>query len=218
MILSRLSDVSNTESWASRLRLRRVRAMLDLIGGCSNPRILDVGGEERFWTNVWKMGMPKGISITLLNTSERKMSGLLPIQAVVGDARDLSQFGVGEFDIAFSNSVIEHVGTLMDQRKMAEELRRVAKHYFLQTPYRYFPIEAHFHVPGWAQLPVALRTYLHRRVDLGWMKAEPDYILAKSNVEQVRLLNLKEFRALFPEARIVRECIGPFLKSMIAIG
>lgn len=144
-------------------------------------------------------------------------SGRFPIEAVVGDARDLSRFRNEKFDICFYNSVIEHVGNLGDQMQMAREIHSFAPHYFVQTPYRNFPLEPHFHVPGWAMLPVSLRTELHRSFYLGWVKAEPDYLRAKLDIEQIRLLNVREFTALFADEKIVREWIGPFLKSLIAV-
>ena len=113
--------------------------------------------------------------------------------------------------------MIEHVGTLADQMQMAKEIHSVAPRYFVQTPYRNFPLEPHFHVPGWAMLPVSLRTELHRNFYLGWVRAEPDYLQAKSDIEQIRLLNVREFTALFADGVIVRERIGPLLKSLIAI-
>lgn len=48
------------------------------------------------------------------------------------------QFKEKEFDLVFSNSVIEHVGGFQDQMKAANEIRRVGKNYFIQTPNKYF--------------------------------------------------------------------------------
>ena len=180
-------------------------------------RILDVGGTEQFWANLWGSTIPDTMAITIVNIAPQHVSAHPQIDAVLGDARDLSVFQPAQFDICFSNSVIEHLGTLADQQRAAREIRRVAQRYLVQTPYRYFPIEPHFQVPGWAHLPVPVRTTLHRRFALGWMPAQPDYLLAKTEVEQIRLLNLREFRALFPNATILKEQFGPFLKSMIAI-
>lgn len=215
MIL-RLADNRTQNSWASRLRRKRTKHLLDMIPSDKKTRILDVGGTEQFWTNLWGNAIPNNVEITIVNITPQASSNP-QIHAVSGDARDLSLFQSGEFDICFSNSVLEHVGTLLDQNRAAAEMRRVAKRYFVQTPYRYFPIEPHFHVPAWAQLPVVVRTALHRRFHLGWMRAQPDYLLAKSDVEQIRLLNIREFRALFPNAKIIAERIGPLLKSLIAI-
>jgi hypothetical protein len=177
---------------------------------------LDIGGYEDFWKSAWNESCA-GLEVTLLNLETERLSGLLPMTSVAGDARDMAQFEDGQFDLCFSNSVLEHVGTLADQKRMADEIRRVANGYFVQTPYRYFPIEPHFLVPGWVGLPVWLRTALHRRMDLGWVKAEPGYLQARADIEGCRLLSLKEFRLLFPEGQIVLERVGPFVKSMIAV-
>jgi len=216
-MLLKFADSEVETSWASRLRRKRVQPLLDMIGVGKPTRILDVGGTEQFWANLWNEGFPPGVSITVLNLAPTVTSGRYPIEAVVGDARDLSRFRPDKFDICFSNSVIEHVGNLGDQMQMAREIHSVAPRYFVQTPYRNFPLEPHFHVPGWAMLPVSLRTELHRNFYLGWVKAEPDYLRAKSDIEQIRLLNVREFTALFADGKIVRERIGPLLKSLIAI-
>lgn len=62
------------------------------------------------------------------------------------DGRTLP-FTDNQFDIAYSNAVIEHVGEQEQQIAFLREAFRVAKKGFLTTPNRYFPIELHTRVP-----------------------------------------------------------------------
>jgi hypothetical protein len=94
--------------------------------------------------------------------------------------------------------------------------RRVARGYFVQTPNAYFPVEPHFLIPGWQLAPVALRTWLLQRRDLGWMKRVEDRQEARAVVESIHLLNVNKLRQLFPDGRIYREKIGLFTKSITA--
>jgi hypothetical protein len=217
MKLLPFSDNSRANSWSSKLRRRRVAQFLELFPEGRRPlRILDVGGSEEAWTNIWDARLEYA-SITLLNIEEKRVSGRFPMTALAGDVRDLSRFGSKEFDLCFSNSLIEHLGTFADQKRAADEIRRVGKGYFVATPYRYFPLEPHFQVLCWAQLPVGVRTALHRRFDLGWMRAEPDEVKARREVEQIRLLTMDEMRRLFPDGEVRREKIGPLVKSVVAV-
>ena len=93
----------------------------------------------------------------------------------------------------------------------------MAEGYFIQTPYRYFVLEPHFHFPIWQVLPLWLRTALHRRFNLGYVEAERDYLAARIEIEQIRLLSCREYHELFPDANIRREKIGPLVKSLIAV-
>jgi hypothetical protein len=61
-----------------------------------------------------------------------------------GDGRALP-FADGEFDLVFSNAVIEHVGDAADQQRFVDEHVRVGRHWMLTTPNRSFPVEAHEH-------------------------------------------------------------------------
>jgi hypothetical protein len=210
------SDNSRRDSWSSKLRRKRVAQFLELIPENGKVRILDVGGSEEAWENIWDARLDNA-SIALLNLEAKRVSGRFPMTALVGDVRDLSQFGEREFDLCFSNSLMEHLGTWADQQRAADEMRRVAKGYFVQTPYRYFPLEPHFQIPFWAQLPVALRVALHQRFDLGWMRAQRDGATAQREVEQIRLLTLPEMRSLFPDAELRKERIGPLVKSLLAV-
>jgi hypothetical protein len=177
-------------------------------------RILDVGGTFQYWS---PLELPRKCVITLLNVGAEDCGGHPTISSVAGDARNMDLFSEDQFDLCFSNSVIEHVGTLHDQICMGQEIRRVAKAYFVQTPNRYFPLEPHFLLPLWQFYPVSLRTALLRRFDLGWMKKIPNPLAARAEVEQIRLLNASEMQQIFPEATLYRETLGPFTKSLIAL-
>ena len=213
-----LANNEDPNSLATRMRNQRFAAFLQYASRCTKDHvcILDVGGTVKFWNSAWSKECER-FEVIVLNLKQEQTSGRMPVTSIAGDARDLSEFDSGSFDFCFSNSVIEHVGTLADQTKMAAEVSRVGNGYFIQTPYRYFPIEPHFQFPLWAQLPLSLRTEFHRRFDLGWMPAIPDYLTARLDVEQIRLLTLYEYRALFPDAEIHKEKFGPFIKSIMAV-
>jgi hypothetical protein len=56
-------------------------------------------------------------------------------------------FGDAEFDVAFSNAAIEHVGGVSERRRFVSEALRVARNVFITFPNRRFPIEHHTVVP-----------------------------------------------------------------------
>ena len=201
--LGRWADNRDPASLAARLRRRRFaffESLLSRIPG--HVRILDVGGTPDFW-RVVGLSRPN-VSVTLLNRSPATAhSGT--VHSVVGDARDMREFRDGEFDVVFSNSVIEHVGTYRDQQAMASEVQRIGRRYFVQTPNRYFPIEPHFLFPGFQFLPVSLRAGMLSRRDVGWYKRAESYEAALKEVTAIRLLTEAEFRRLFPEGRLCRE-------------
>jgi SAM-dependent methyltransferase len=123
---------------------------------------------------------------------------------VQADARDLP-FANKEFDVAYSNSLIEHLEPA-DRVAFANEVRRVARVYFIQTPNRWFIIEPHVLLPFFQHLPLAARRRLWR------------FGVSKAPFEDVRLLDARELRRLFPDAVVVREKVGPLTKSLMAVG
>ena len=202
-------------SLATALRRKRFALFQALIERLDPPvRILDVGGTEQFW-DMMKFAASERIQITLLNTFPVEVSSP-HMQSAVGDARDLSQFGDHEFDVVFSNSVIEHVGGIDDQRRMANEIRRVAKFYFVQTPNRGFPIEPHFMFPFFQFLPVPCRAKLLQKFNLGWVARVPEYQNARLVVQSIRLLTRWDLEQMFPEAEIFEERFFGLTKSFVA--
>jgi len=211
-----LADNCDPQSLASRLRRQRMAWFVELLNAVPAPvRVLDVGGTVAFWRSTAADWLPR-CQVTLVNLRPEDTGDLPGATAVAGDARHMPRFADRSFDLCFSNSVIEHVGTLYDQRAMAREIRRVAHGYFVQTPYRHFPLEPHFLVPFWQYLPAGVRAALFRRFRLGWMGRQPDPFLARAEVEQVRLLNRREMRVLFPDATLLAERVGPLVKSLVA--
>ena len=121
-----------------------------------------------------------------------------------------------KFDVVHSNSVIEHVGNLTNQFVMAKHCMVVGNYFWVQTPYKYFPIEPHFYFPFFSYLPLSLRAFLHQRFDLGFMKKEPDWLNARMQCENTRLLTMSEMRSLFYECDMISENFMGFRKSIIA--
>ena len=187
------------------LRRRRMRRFLSLFPA---GEILDVGGTASTWDG-WSR------EVTVLNTREPEEWDSKAAGFVLGDARQL-EFADRSFDVVYCNSVIEHLGTLADQAKLAAEVRRVSRSYWVQTPAMSFPLEPHYLTPFVHWLPPGVR----RRVLPYTMWAmvtrpTPDYMDRIS--AELRLLSRGEFRALFPDARIERERFLGLTKSWIAV-
>ena len=158
------------------------------------------------------------VTVTLVNlpgTSKRGDYGRF--EFVHADACNLDIYEDGSFDIAHSNSVIEHVGDWNRMSAFSREIARIAPRYFVQTPYFWFPIEPHFVAPFFHWLPKSLRVwfFLHWRVGL-WGKSQTREE-AVSVVEGIRLLDRKRFQALFRDADITTETVLGLPKSLIAI-
>lgn len=216
-LLVKLANPENNSSLSQKFRQRRLLMLTNLIQSTPSPlKIIDVGGRETIWERA---GLCEGIKlkdvkITILNIEETQVISQ-NVKAVVGDAKNMKQFEDGEFDIVFSNSVIEHVGEYNDQQKMANEIKRVGKRYFVQTPNRYFPIEPHFLFPFFQFLPMWAKVWLITHFSLGWREKISDKQNAIKLASSVRLLNKKELMNLFPEATIYEEKFLGLVKSFI---
>jgi hypothetical protein len=218
---ARLRWLANDDSPGSishRLRERRFRLFEQFVEPMPRPlRIVDVGGTNEFWEHRGWAGRDD-VEITLVNleAAEERHPNITPTK---GDATDMSEHADRSFDIAFSNSVIEHLFTFENQARMAAEVRRVAdRAYWVQTPNFWFPMEPHFLVPGWQWLPESTRVAILRRRGVGWAGRCPDPEHARAIVEEHRLMRRKELARLFPEARIVGERFGGLVKSWTAVG
>ena len=104
----------------------------------TNALVLDVG-REVFRGSVFPWSEIKPAArIIILN---RFRPNIVPENCrwefVEGDGTNL-QYADGSFDLVFSNSVIEHVGEFDTQRRFANEMLRVGKRIYCQTPNKWF--------------------------------------------------------------------------------
>jgi len=214
MLFSSIADNKNPNSLASSFRSRRLSFFNGLVAGLPKPvKILDIGGTPEFWKNA---GFDMAdVEITLLNLTLVE-TDLPNVISIAGDATDLSDFADKSFDIAFSNSVIEHLFSFQNQQKMALEAQRVSKYHFIQTPNFWFPVEPHWVFPCFQFLPKTIRIFLTRNFNLGHLKQSESWATARQQVEEIRLLSRSEMVKLFPESRIWEEKLLIFSKSFVA--
>jgi Methyltransferase domain len=212
--LKRLASTARRDSLSSRLRAKRFRHFEAAIADLPRPLlILDVGGTSRFWRFV---GYTKRDDVRVIVLNPKTTRRRRNVDVIVGSGTNLP-FRTDSFEIVFSNSAIEHVGTRARQEEMAREMRRVGKRYFVQSPNRFFPMEQHFYFPFFQFLPTSLQVRLVRALRLGRRGIDRDPANIRRRVESIRLLSYREMRALFPEAEIVRERFLGATKSFMAI-
>ena len=214
--IRQLTDIANPDSLSNRLRSRRFVLFECLVSSLKRPiRILDIGGTNQFWKNSGWVDRSDIHIVTLNMQTEPKLFS--NVEPIVGDATDLRQFPDTSFDVVFSNSVIEHLFTLENQERMAKEIRRVGKSYWVQTPNYWFPIEPHFHFPGWQWMPFNIRVSLIRRWKCGWLGPYSDLQEANQRVREVRLMTSQELRRAFPEGTLIPERFAGFIKSWVVV-
>lgn len=188
----------------NRMRRRRFLFFLDLIKELPRPlTILDIGGTEAYWNQV---GLRENdIHIVLLNLEQAPVSNHKVFTSMAGNAISLSDWADQSIDLVFSNSVIEHLFTWANQQKMASEIQRVGKSFFIQTPNYYFPIEPHWLFPFFQFFPQNWRVTLTRMRSWGHMPQHKDLFNAHQLVAEVRLLTATEMNTLFPTASLYYE-------------
>src|SRR4051812_13632388 len=150
-----------------RSRERKLRLFLDLFRPGPETTVVDVGVTNAPFgagstDNFFEARYPWPGQITGVGHTELdRFSAAFPlVRAVRADGRALP-FGDREFDLAFSNAVVEHVAGGPDgQRAFVHELCRVAHRVFVTTPNRRFPLEVHTLLPLVHWLPKGPRDRL----------------------------------------------------------
>jgi SAM-dependent methyltransferase len=196
-------------------RQRKWDRFVELIRPTPELTILDVGYSDREYSatdNFLEKHYPYPKQITALGIDEPvEFPRRYPqVKVVQYDGVDFP-FEDQQFDVCWSNAVIEHVGNRDRQVKFASEIRRVSKCAFVTTPNRFFPIEVHTRTPLLHYLPKRWFDPILRATGRGW--ATGDYM---------HLLSEQALRSILSEAGVVEPTIlknrlGGFTLDFIAL-
>lgn len=186
-------------------RMARFMEQMELKGG---ERVLDMGGLAAFWNDC-----PVPLDLTIVNLPGSGLRGEVDprhtVTYVEGNACEMPFVEDMSFDIAFSNSVIEHVGPPENQRRFAAEAQRVAPRHWIQTPSIWFPVEAHNHMPfWWFYPPVVKRFFLCR-----WRAKLPAWA---EMIDGTTVILRRDLQAMFPDSTLWSERFLGFTKSYVA--
>ena len=190
--------------------------LLQKCAGKTSIRIADIGGARNYWEGLRACWSDLPLEITIINIGAEPLDDP-PFFIRPGDACDLSHYDDNSFDVVHSNSVIEHVGQWPEVAAMAREVRRLAPHYYIQTPDFAFPFEPHFRTLFFHWYPEVVRARMIMKRRHGFIGPEKTLTDAMLNVQAINLLNKRQMGDLFPDARIVHERILGFAKSLVAI-
>lgn len=180
---------------AAQARARRHQRFFALTGVEAGMRVVDVGCGP-----LGLAALTPDLDMTGVDLRDRPG---YPGSFVRADATERLPFEDGEFDLAYSSSVIEHIAPWR-RAAFAAELRRVARGWYVQTPAFSFPVEPHALLPFAHWLPVgARRAYWRLGVVGEW--------------EEIALLRRGELAGLFPEGSVLAERVGPLVKSWISV-
>ena len=178
---------------AARARQRRHARFFALAGVRPGMRVVDVGCGA-----LGLRALEPDLDVTGVDLVPRPA---YPGPFVRADATERLPFADGEFDLAYTSSVIEHVEPAR-RAAFAAEIKRVGRGWYVQTPAYSFPVEPHALLPFAHWLPVSLRRTYWR---LG----------AQGDWEDIRLLRRGEMEALF--GPVLAERAGGLVKSWIAV-
>lgn len=157
-----------------RSRERKLERFLELLAPGPATTVVDIGvtdapfgagSTDNFFEALYPW--PGQITAVGHTTLDRFAAAFPSVRAVRADGRELP-FADGEFDLAFSNAVVEHVAGGRDgQRRFVHELCRVSRRVFVTTPNRFFPLEVHTLLPFVNWLPPAARDRVVRARGFG---------------------------------------------------
>ncbi|GAB2728020.1 class I SAM-dependent methyltransferase [Streptomyces bullii] len=215
MLKTTIADPSRPGSLAHSARSRRWQELLRCFPDLPEMRVLDLGGTPASWR-----GAPvRPAQVVTVNLDPHTAREAEPgITAVVADACGPclpGRFSAERFDLVYSNSVLEHVGGHYRRRQFTDTVHAQGTHHWIQTPYRYFPVEPHWLFPGLQWLPFRARVAVSQYWPLGHIR-RAGRADAVRDVQEVELLSVTEMRSYFPASDIWIERFAGLPKSLVA--
>lgn len=194
------------------MRARRWQLLARSVPDMAEMDVLDLGGRAETWRRAPLR--PRSVTVVNLEPSDRRDEDW--IRHLHGNACDPGLLDGDKFDFVYSNSLIEHVGGFARRQALAANVERLASRHWVQTPYRYFPVEPHWLCPGMQFLPLQARIIVARYWPL--VHTRPSSMEeATESVLWVELIGAREMHALFPRSQVIFERVAGVPKSLIAV-
>ena len=209
--IAKLIDPDHAGSLTHRFRQQRLEEFKRRFPDLADMRVLDLGGTAVSWG---VLGL-RPASVTVVNLDHDGKGTNEPWMEIVH--ADACAGGFGQYDMVFSNSLMEHLGGHARRQQFANVVRESAPAWWVQTPYRYFPIEPHWVFPGFQFLPFRMRVLICQHWSMLHMPACKDAAEAADLVASTELISGTEMRTYFPNSEIWFERIAGIPKSLVAI-
>jgi hypothetical protein len=192
---------SRFTQWARNARIQMFRQLELLVDFETLERVLDVGvtaERDRVETNIFEELYPFKNRVTALSPQdaswiEEHWQGMT---YVYGNGCEMP-FAENQFDLVVSFAVIEHVGSLANQKKFLAECVRVAKKYvFIATPNRYYPVEFHTVLPliHWLPKPIHRKILKLFRLDFFAEETNLNLLSKKSLAQLCKEIGVKTYQ------------------------
>lgn len=209
--------VDSPNSVGAKARARRWAKIVSEFPDLESMSVLDLGGT----VETWRRAPVRPAGVTVVNLFEPGESDDDSLVPVMGDACSAAAVLTENqqptsFDLVFSNSLLEHVGGHAKRAALAEQIHHLAPLHWVQTPYRFFPVEPHWLFPGMQFLPVRARMSVAERWPLAHTRPESSTD-ALNEVQWTELIGVTELRSYFPNSQIFRERVAGVTKSITAI-
>lgn len=218
--MAKFFDYSASDSFVNKMRSRRFdhfQMCMKQLPSKSKYSILDIGGTYSYWK---LMGGEKDETrnITLLNLQQSPIpENAVGFSQIEGDIRNIN-INWSEYDVVFSNSVIEHLGSYTAMSEFADRICSSGVPYYIQTPSFWFPLEPHCHLPFFQFLPRLVRAWMIWNFSINYFPRGRTYRDCLAVSDSTILLSKKKLKRLFPQAQIICEKFIKLPKSYTAIG
>lgn len=171
---------------------------LDELKPTSNTKILDVGYNDIEYSNSDNYiekhyQYPENITALGINEPVNFSKRYPTINAIKYDGIHMP-FSDKQFDIGWSNAVIEHVGDIDAQLNFIKEIVRVSKIVFLTTPNKYFLFEVHTRIPLLHMLPKPIFDRILVLLNKKWATGDYMHLLSIGDMKRIlRKANISNY-------------------------
>jgi len=185
----------------SYFRSKKWDLFLEILRPTANCKVLDVGfseSEYRPTDNLIEKKYPYPERLTALGIQKpAEFSRRYPkVKAVTYDG-NIFPFKRHDFDLCWSNAVIEHVGDRRSQAQFLKEIKRVSKRSFVTTPNRLFPIEVHTRVLFLHMFPKRLFDEFLKFVGKEWATGHYMNLLTYNDLKSLmRMAGIWDYRVI----------------------